>query len=502
MTDADTSPAATAGIGRRGFVAEHGLHTAEQQAAAAEVINQIERQDIRTVRVIVVDQHGSPRAKFLSPHAAIAALTNGVDFSGAIYSMDTGNFVFPPAFAAGGGFGIEEFTGFPDVVIVPDPTTFRVLPWAPDTAWLLCDAYFASGRPVPLDARRILRNQLDRLAGHGLTYVTGLEVEFYVTRRQSPAIGLAETTQPAATPLVEPFELGYQYLSEVRLDSVNDLLTVLRDQLAAVGLAPRAMEDEWGPGQLEFSFSPMSGLASADAMVLFRSAVKQICARQGLLATFMCKPRLPNFFASGWHLHSSLVDAAGANAFRSEQDILSDTGRRYVAGLLDHAPAMTAIATPTINGYSRFAPYSFAPDRLCWAVENRGALVRVQGGPGDPGTHLENRLGEPAANPYLYLAADLAAGLDGIERELTPPAPIEADPYAADAPALPATLGEALAALDKDPLYRERFGTGFVDYYLMMKRSELARHESALDGAADRDAADAAWQMREYFEFY
>lgn len=498
----DMSPAATAGIGRRGFVAEHGLHTPEQQAAAAEVIERITELGITTVRVVVVDQHGSPRAKFLSARAAVAALTNGVDFSGAIYSMDTGNFVFPPAFAAGGGFGIEEFTGFPDVVIVPDPTTFRVLPWADRTAWMLCDAYFGSGRPVPLDPRRILRDQLALAAGRGHTYVTGLEVEFYVTRRVSPSIGLAETTQPAATPVVEPFELGYQYLSEVRLDSVNDTLTVLRDQLDAIGLLPRAMEDEWGPGQLEFSFSPVAGLAGADAMILFRSAVKQICARRGLLASFMCKPPLPNFFASGWHLHSSLVDAAGSNVFSSATDVLSDVGRAYVAGLLEHAPAMTAIATPTINGYTRFAPYSFAPDRICWAVENRGALVRVQGGPGDPGTHLENRLGEPAANPYLYLAADLAAGMDGIQRDLVPVAAVEADPYAAEAPPLPATLGDALDALDKDSLFRDRFGSGFVDFYLMMKRSELARYDAALADAEDKDAAAAAWQMREYFEFY
>lgn len=502
MSIGDTSPAATAGIGRRGFVAEHGLHTPQQQAAAAEVIERIRELDLATVRVIVVDQHGSPRAKFLSAHSAIAALTNGVDFSGAIYSMDTGNFVFPPAFAAGGGFGIEEFTGFPDVVIVPDPTTFRVLPWADRTGWLLCDAYFASGRPVPLDSRRILRDQLALAAERGFGYVTGLEVEFYITRGPAGGIGLAETTQPAATPVVAPFELGYQYLSEVRLDSVNDTLTVLRDQLDAIGLLPRAMEDEWGPGQMEFSWSPMTGLASADAMVLFRSAVKQLCARRGLLASFMCKPALPNFFASGWHLHASLVDGEGENVFAAADATLSDVGRGYVAGLLDHAPGMTAIATPTINGYTRFAPYSFAPDRICWAHENRGALVRVQGGPGDPGTHLENRLGEPAANPYLYLAADLAAGLDGVQRALTPPAAVEADPYAADAPPLPTTLGDALDAFDADPLFRQRFGSGFVDYYLMMKRSELARYDAALADADDKDAAAAAWQMREYFEFY
>jgi glutamine synthetase len=500
-----THPSTGAGIGRAGFIAAHGLYTAEQQAGAAEVLARIEELGLQTVRTVIVDQHGVPRAKFLSPAAAAAAFTNGVDFSGAIYSLDTGNSVFPPAFAEGGGFGIPEFTGFPDVVIVPDPATFRVLPWADRTGWVLCDAYFSSGVAVPLDGRRILRSQLDRLDRRGLTYLSGLEVEFYVTRRQSSLIGLHETGAPPPAPAVDVFEHGYQYLSEVRLDGVLDTINALRDGLAGVGLLPRSMEDEWGPGQLEFSLSPLEGLGTADAMVLFRSAIKQICQRRGLLATFMCKPVLPNFFASGWHLHSSLLTADGANAYVSPDSVLSDTGLQYVAGLLEHARAMTLFATPTINGYTRFAPYSFAPDRICWALENRGTLVRVQGGAGDPGTHLENRLGEPAANPYLYLAADIAAGLDGIERSLTPPPAVEADPYAADAPALPATMGEAIEALDGNAMFREQFGTGFVDYFLMMKRAELARYEAStadLQGEADVAAARDDWQMREYFEFF
>ena len=175
--------------------------------------------------------------------------------------------------------------------------------------------------------------------------------------------------------------------------------------------------------------------------------------------------------------------------------------------MLDHAQAMTPFATPTINGIRRFRPYSFAPDRVAWAVENRGALVRVQGGPGDSGTHLENRLGEPAANPYLYLAADIAAGLDGIERDLTPPEPIRGNPYESDAPSLPTTLGEALDALDADAMYRKQFGDGFVDYLLMMKREELTRAQDETAGETgagddDPDAAARDWEMKEYFEFY
>ncbi|HEY2272318.1 MAG TPA: glutamine synthetase family protein [Jatrophihabitantaceae bacterium] len=500
MTPSD--PSRSAGVGRHDFVADNGLYTDEQRAAAKEVIARIRETELQTIRVIIVDQHGQPRGKFLSPDAAIAAMSNGLDFSGAIYSLDTANTVFPPPFVRGGGFGIEEFTGFPDIVIVPDPTTFQILPWSASTGWMLSDAYFSNGRPLPLDPRAILRRQLQRLGDRSMSYLSGLEVEFYITRRADSHIDLSATTQPAATPRVEPFQLGYQYLSEVRLDSINDTLLALRDGLGAVGLLPRSMEDEWGPGQMEFSLSPRAGLGTADAMILFRSAIKQICARRGLLATFMCKPVLPNFFASGWHLHLSLLNADGSNAFMAEDDVLSAGGLQYVAGLLDHAPALTAFATPTINGYTRFQPYSFAPDRICWAVENRGAMVRVQGGPGDPGTHLEDRVGEPAANPYLYLAADLAAGLDGMERSLTPPDRIEADPYAADAKPLPTTLDAALDALEKDAVYREAFGTEFIDYYLMMKRAESNRHRAACEAADDADAASAEWQMREYFEFY
>ena len=493
----------TQGIGRIGFVAEHGLHTAEQQEAARRVVARIRELDLRTVRIIVVDQHGIPRAKFLSADAAISGLANGVDFSGAIYSLDTGNAVFPPAFAEGGGFGIPEFTGFPDVVVVPDPTTFQVLPWADRTGWLLCDTYFSNGRPVPLDGRRILRDQLARLGDAGYRYLAGLEVEFYIVRRESPLIGLHETGAPPAPPAVDVFEHGYQFLSEVRLDGVDATLTALRDALYAVDLPPRSMEDEWGPGQMEFTFRPMEGLRAADAMVLFRSTVKQICQRRGLLATFMCRPGLPNFFASGWHLHESLLDAAGTNVFAHDREILSPVGQHYVGGLLAHAPAMTLFTTPTVNGFRRFQPYSFAPDRIGWAVENRGAMVRVQGGPGDPGTHLENRLGEPAANPYLYLAADIAAGLDGLRREVAPPPAVEADPYAAEATALPSSFAAGIEALAADPLYREQFGDGFLDYYLMMKRAELARFTADVEANPPADASSVSdWEMREYFEMF
>ena len=492
------------GIGIPGFVSKHGLHTAEQLETARRVAAEIRDKELRTVRVVLVDQHGVPRTKFLSAEAAIAAMSNGADFSGAIYSLDTGNAVFPPAFGAGGGFGIEEFTGFPDVMIVPDPSTFRVLPWADRTGWVLCDVYFSNGRPVPLDGRAILRQQLQRLEEAGYAYTAGLEVEYYIVRLASDRIGLDQTGAPAPAPAVEVFEQGYQFLSETRLDGVESTVSALRDGLHDIGLPPRSMEDEWGPGQMEFTFSPLTGLFAADAMILFRTAVKAICRRRGLLATFMCWPGLPNFFPSGWHLHESLVDAAsGDNVFASDTEMLSQLGRHFVGGLLEHAKPMTIFTTPTVNGYGRFRPYSFAPDRIGWALENRGAMVRVQGGAGDKGTHLENRLGEPAANPYLYMAANIAAGRDGINRAVEPPPPVSADPYAEEAELLPTSLGAAIGALEGDTLFRREFGEAFVDYYLMMKRAENARYEAALaENPTPEGQVVSEWEMREYFEVY
>jgi glutamine synthetase len=485
------------GLGSAGFVERHGLYSDDQAQATVDVAARIEELGLRTVRLILVDQHGIPRSKHLSGEGAIAAMRSGADFSGAVFSLDTGNRVFPPAFVQGGGFGIDEFTGFPDVVVVPDPATFQVLPWADRTGWMICDVYFANGRPVPLDGRAQLRAQLARLREAGYGYMAGLEVELYITRLARTGIRLDEVGQnePGPAPEVEVFQRGYQFLSDVRLDGIGDTLEAIRDGLWEVGLRPRSIEDEWGPGQIEFTFGPMEGLAAADAMILFRSALKAICRRRGLLASFMCWPALPNFFPCGWHLHESLVDgASGANAFASDTDLLTPVGRQFVAGLLDSASAMAVFGDPTVNSYARFRPYSFAPDRIGWAANNRGALISVQGGPGDSGTHVENRLGEPAANPYLWLAANIAAGLDGITRTAEPPPIVTSDPYAVEATQLPQSLGEAVDALAASGVYRAAFGDALVDYLVMMKRSEIDAHASAAD--------KSVWEMAEYFEIF
>jgi glutamine synthetase len=483
------------GVGKHGFVDDYNLLTSAQQAAGERSAELIEEHGLRTIRMIWVDQHGQPRCKFMSALDYLASLENGIDFSAALLSMDTANNVFTPLFVPGGGFDIPELTGFPDMVLVPDPTTFRVLPWADRTGWVITDAYFSNGKPVPLDGRQLLKQQVDAAAKLGFEFVAGLEVEFYVVRRDSDRIELNESGWPPPPPKVSILEQGYQYLSEVRLAGINDVVEKLRDAYLDMGMPLRSIEDEWGPGQLEITFDPLTGLEPADAMILFRSAAKQVTQQMGLHTSFMARPSLPNFFSSGWHLHESLKDLkSGKNAFVSQnaKNNLSPVGRQFTAGLLEHAREMMVFSTPTINGYKRYKPYSFAPDRANWGVENRGVMIRVQGAPMEKGAHIENRVGEPAANPYFYMAANLAAGLDGIRRKLTPPAMVDSDPYSTSAPMLPNSLWEAVDLLEQDTFFASVFGEGFVKFVTDMKRNECNRFLG--------DVTD--WEMREYFEFY
>jgi glutamine synthetase len=493
-------------VGTVGFVGRHGLWTAEQQDAAERVAAQID--GLRLVRVSWGDQHGLLRGRTLTPATFGRALGNGVDCCVAPLLFDSANGSPFNAFVAGAGLQMPELTGAPDVILVPDPLTFRVLPWAPDTGWALSDMYFRDGSPVPFATRNIMRRALDALAGRGLDYITGLEVEFYITQLDDPMLDPEKCGLPGCPPeppVVRPIAHGYQLASEAHTDEKAPILQVLTDHLGELGLPLRSIDDEWGPGQCEFTFEPLCGLGSADAMLLFRSAVKQICRRHGYLATFMCKPALANFFASGWHLHQSLVvRATGDNAMVCHDgvEVLSPVGRHFLGGLLDHATAASVFTTPTINGYRRRVPFSLAPDRATWGYDNRAAMIRVQGAPGDSATHLENRVGEPAANPHLYMACQIYAGLDGIERALDPGPPND-EPYAAaERPLLPATLMEAVAALRTDPFFRARMGEAFIDYLVALKEHEIGRFLAAEPDWQTHPDQVTEWEHREYFEAY
>ncbi|MGH8706905.1 MAG: glutamine synthetase family protein [Burkholderiales bacterium] len=455
------------------------------------LLQEVADRGLEAVRFSFADQHGLLRGKTIAAAELASALKSGVGFPSSLLAKDTSNRTVLPVFTAGAGFGMPELEGAADAVMVPDVETFRVLPWVPKTGWVLCDLRFPNGKPVPFDTRGLLRKALASLGEAGYGYHAGLEIEFHIFRLVDPRLRPEDAGQPGSPPEVALLSTGYQLLSETRHDLLEPALEVLRRGLDGLGLPLRSFECEYGPSQAEVTLGVQDGLAAADAMVLFRSAAKQILRRHGYHATFMCRPKLPNVMSSGWHLHQSLTNRSGANAFMAEKDFLSATGKGFLAGLLAHASASAAFATPTLNGYKRYRPYSLAPERVVWGRDNRGAMLRVLGGPGDPATRIENRIGEPAANPYLYFASQIYCGMDGVRRKLEPGAP-EQRPYESKAALLPRSLEEALAALRDDACLKEGLGEQFVDYYCRIKEAEIARF--------NLEVSD--WEHREYFDLF
>ena len=476
------------------FVDNHGLWTEDQRAAYAELLARLKKSDVQVVRFSFPDQHGLLRGKTLVVEDAIKAFKNGVTLTSTLFAKDTSHRTVFPVFTQGGGFDMPEMQGAADTLMISAPETFCILPWAPHTAWVLCDVYFANGKPVPFATRHLYRNALSRLSSEGYELVTGLEVEFHVFKVVDPRMKPEHAGQPGEPPEVELLTHGYQYLTELRYDSIDGVVEMIRQGIDGLDLPARSFEVEYGPSQFEFTFAPTTGMKSADDMILFRSAVKQICQRNGYHATFMCRPRIPNVISSGWHLHQSLVRRSdGVNVFMPDDDRqpLSMLGQQYLAGLLAHAQGATALSTPTINGYKRYRPNSNAPDRAIWGRDNRGVMLRVLGGVGDPATRIENRVGEPTANPYLYFGSQVISGLDGIHRKLE--LGISADsPYETEAPALPRTLADAINALRVNECLREGFGPAFIDYYCKLKDAEVDRFNLEV----------TEWEHREYFEMF
>ena len=476
------------------FVERHGLWSAEQKEAAQRLRAIAEEQKLETIRLSFADQHGILRGKTLVASEALASLENGCSITTTMLAKDTSHKTVFPVFTAGGGFGMKEMEGAADFLMVPDPLTFRVLPWSPTSGWVLCDVYFGNGTPVPFSTRQLYRSVLNKLDARGYDFVAGLEVEFHLFKLEDAHMAPEDAGQPGRPPSVSLLSHGYQYLTEQRFDQMEGALDIIRRDVLALGLPLRSVEVEFGPSQCEFTFAPRKGIEPADNMVLFRSAVKQIARRHGYHATFMCRPKLPNVFASGWHLHQSLASRAdGRNAFMATDgnESLTPLARNYLAGLLAHARASTVFTTPTINGYKRYRSYSLAPDRAIWGRDNRGVMIRVLGATNDPTTRLENRIGEPAANPYLYMASQILCGLDGIDNRLDPG--LSADtPYETSADPLPKSLREAVFALKDDPFFRSAFGATFIDYYLHIKNAEIERFQAEVSD----------WEQREYFEMF
>ena len=495
--------------GQPPFIERHGLWSDEQRRLGDDIRRRLDADKLRYVRLAWGDVHGYSRAKTLTVPAFLSALTAGHNIGVATTTLDSAGARVFASFTRGGGMGLAEMTGSPNLTAVPDPATFRTLPWAPGVAWILCDEYFNDGRPFHFSPRQLLRQALRRLGDRGYDCAVGTEIEWYLLRVAEDHLSDEHVGAPGVRgrPIKTwPAEPGYHYHSESNMDLMQPVLSALGDAFAALGLNLRSIENEWGPGQVECTFAPRPALAAADNVLLFRTATRQVCRRLGYFATFMCRPALKGYYSSGWHLHQSLLDArTGANLFMPQKpgEVVSGLGRSYMAGLLAYGAAGTAFATPTVNGYRRFRPNSLAPDRTTWAHDHRGAMIRVLGGVGDPATRLENRIGEPAANPYLYVLSQVVAGLAGIEGGLEPP-PADDEPYTAERPLLPKSLPEALDALDKEPLFRRALGDTFIDYFLKLKRVEVGRYLRSLEetGSAPSNDEPSAWEQNEYFDFF
>ncbi len=486
------------------FAQRCGLHSPEREADCQKVVRSIEAGGIELVRFGWCDAHGMLRGKTLAAGAAVRALRDGVGMVGTLMLKDTADRTAWKVFEPGGTDGLPGFAGASNLMLMPDPASFTTLPWLERTGWLRCQPWFADGTPVALDARRLLQTALERLAQAGYGLKTGLEVEFHIYRITDarPQLDPELAAWPGLPPAVEMIHPGYNLQAEAMIDLSDEPLRIVQRTAQALGLPLQSLEIELGPSQVEAVFDATDALTAADQMVLFRNGVRQALRRAGYHATFMCRPPFPNIMSSGWHLHQSLVDLqTGRNACVRDAPApgttrtdathtLSDVGAKWLAGLLAHARGMTVLCTPTINGFARFRPNALAPQAALWGQDNRGAMLRVVGAAGDPATRIENRAGEPAANPYLYMAAQIHAGLDGLARGALPP-PATESPYASEHQKLPASLDEGLDALRADATLCQALGDDFVRYYGRIKQSEIDRHAQA------EDKTD--FERREYF---
>ncbi len=490
----------------RAFADLCGVQTDARRAETARVERLIAATGLELIRFAWCDLHGMLRGKTLVAGAAAGAMQSGVGLVSTLMLKDSSDRTVYRVFEAGGTAELPGFEFASNLLLMADPASFRTLPWLHQTGWLQGQVFFDDGRPVELDTRRILQTALHKLADAGYGLTCGLEVEFHIykIRPGAPAHDLdpMQSAWPGLPPDVSLIHPGYQLLSEQCADLAEEPLRIVQRTAQALGLPLLSLEIELGPSQVEAVFDATDALTAADNMVLFRSAVKQALRRAGYHATFMCRPPFPCIMSSGWHLHQSLVDLktnrnafmpdtpAGGTTARQAQYTLSGVGEHYLAGLLGHARGMTPLCVPTINAYDRFQPNALAPQSVVWGVGNRGAMLRVVGGAGDRATRIENRIGEPAANPYLYIASQIHAGLDGIAQKLKAPAATDA-PYSPASEKLPSSLNDALNALAKDDAMQAGFGPAFIDYFSRVKQAEIKRHDEAAD--------KTDWQRREYF---
>ena len=441
-----------------------------------------EKRGIRRVKVGGFDVDGILRGKYVALDKFWSSLEKGFGFCDVIFGWDVADDLYDNVAVTGWE------SGFPDALAKIDVSTLRYDPHEPHTAHVLADFYENNGKPHPACPRNLLKRIVAQAETSGFRPKASAEFEFWVF--QEDVEDLYEKRFRDLTPL-SPGMFGYSWVrSGQNADFIHDLLDTLNDYDIEV----EGIHTETGPGVLEAALRYDDMLVAADKAALFKTAVKQIARRHGLVVTFMAKwnETLPG---SSGHLHQSLWDSTGdVNLFADPKGPhgLSAIAHNYAAGQLSLMPAMTAIVSPFINSYRRYVPGLWAPLTASWGIENRTCAIRAITGPGASAARLEYRQTAADINPYLALAATLGAGLHGVSKQLEPPPPVEGDATRAGAPGapLPTTLDAATHALAESDEAREVLGEAFVDHYVRTRAWEVRQSRKAVTD----------WELRRYFE--
>ncbi len=392
------------------------------------------------------------------------------------------------------GSSIEGFVRIQesDMRLEPDPETFAIIPWRSkengEAARLICDVIDTStGEPFVGDPRYVLRRALERAREMGYTLNVGPEPEFFVFEKNED--GRATTITHDAG--------GYFDLAPK--DLASDLRREIIVNLESMGFETEASHHEVAEGQHEIDFKYDDGLTTADNIATFQSVVRATAELHDLHATFMPKP-IAHINGSGMHTHLSLFTTDGENAFYDGTDEfdLSSVAYKFLAGILDHARAITAVANPTVNSYKRLVPGYEAPVYIAWSDVNRSALVRMPATRAPAASRIELRSPDPSSNPYLAIAVMLHAGLDGIERDLEAPDPVRENIYEFDEAkreeygieTLPANLGDAIDALEADDVIWNALGNHVAEKFVEAKRKEFAEYRAEV----------SEWERERYLE--
>src|SRR5580658_4111849 len=432
-------------------------------------LEQLRAAGVDVVRVSYPDLIGVDRGRDVLIDQVPSATEHGLAFCRAVYHTSPMADVVPVA------GGLDQ--GLPDISVVPDLSTLTSLPWEPQVAWCLADAFLPDGSPAPEDPRHVARQVADRISGLGYELVCGPELEFFVCERGADGQWQRYANEP-----------GNVYVVGRKGDPQGLLLHMLR-QLRDAELGVTAANHEFSPGQFEINLGHSELADAADRSFRLKSAVQEIARHRGLLATFMAKP-FNDEGGSGFHVHISINDASGANVFGDPDgpDGLSPTARYAIGGVLRHARALSALLNPTVNSFKRFGPDTLAPWLIDWGLDNRSAMVRI---PPERGSaaRMEVRLGDATANPYLIMAALGAAVCLGLQDKVEPPERLEGYGYdPARSARLPTALTGALDALAADRELTAVLGEHFTASFLAYKRNEVERFE--------RFVTD--WEFREY----